>query len=146
MTIHELTALLQFNSCASLRIALPTGEFVPAHFHITEVGRIDKKFIDCGGTRRSAESCLLQVWVADDTDHRLVAGKLAKIIELAAPLLGTDDLVVEVEYGAEVAAQYVVSHATVVFDEVQLALVGKQTDCLAREKCGVADGNASGCC
>ncbi|MEI7863404.1 MAG: DUF6428 family protein, partial [Planctomycetota bacterium] len=37
---------------------LPDKSFVPAHFHITEVGRVQKDFIDCGGTVRSATTCL----------------------------------------------------------------------------------------
>ena len=27
---------------------LPNGSLVPNHFHVTEVGAISKKFIDCG--------------------------------------------------------------------------------------------------
>ena len=32
---------------------LENGMRVPAHFHITEVGEINKKFIDCGGVVRN---------------------------------------------------------------------------------------------
>jgi hypothetical protein len=30
-----------------------------------------KEFIDCGGTVRSTNACVLQVWVANDVDRRL---------------------------------------------------------------------------
>lgn len=64
MTIAEFrTALLT----SSNQPHPPDAAFVPAHFHITEIGRIQKDFIDCGGTVRSAVTCLLQVWVAHDT-------------------------------------------------------------------------------
>ena len=71
---------------------------IAAHAHITEVGRIDKTFIDCGGTVRKVSTCSLQAWVADDTDHRLEPGQLATILDRAAPILSGDDLDVEIEY------------------------------------------------
>ncbi len=77
---------------------LPDKSFVPAHYHITEVGKIQKDFIDCGGTVRSATTSLLQVWVAQDLHHRLEATKLATVMRIAEPLLGSDELPVEVEY------------------------------------------------
>lgn len=78
---------------------LPGRGFVPEHYHITEVGRLQKDFIDCGGTTRSLAACLLQIWVADDEDHRLQTTKLAQIMEVALPVLKNDDLPVEVEQG-----------------------------------------------
>ena len=44
---------------------------VPSHFHVTEVGKITKHFIDCGGTVRNEEVVNFQLWQADDYDHRL---------------------------------------------------------------------------
>ena len=81
-----------------LRFLLPDGGLIPLHAHVTEVGRVDKTFLDCGGTTRRTSYLCLQTWVADDTDHRLSSGKLAAIIERAAPILGEDDLDVEIEY------------------------------------------------
>src|SRR6478736_5953435 len=98
MNVGEFAAVLGRNPEAPLHFMLPDGDFVPAHFHVTEVGRVRKDFIDCGGTTRSTTACVLQLWVADDVDHRLTAGRLAHIVGLADPLLGNDDLPVEVEY------------------------------------------------
>ena len=106
MTVETLMNALTKHTGQALHLMLPSGEFVPAHFHVTEVGRVQKDFIDCGGTKRSTTSCLLQVWVAGDTDHRLDSTKLAKIIELAKPILQTTSLPVEVEYEAGVVSQY----------------------------------------
>src|SRR3954462_4353334 len=104
-----LSALLDALSAAPpdapLGIELPDGSTVPAHFHVTEVGRVRKDFIDCGGTVRSWERCVLQVWVADDREHRVSAGKLAKIVGLGRRLLGDADLEVEVEYDVGVITQ-----------------------------------------
>jgi len=73
MNIREFREALGRNPGAALHFMLPDGDFVPAHFHITEVGRVRKDFIDCGGTVRSATSCLFQVWVADDVGRGALA-------------------------------------------------------------------------
>jgi hypothetical protein len=121
----------------SLHLMLPGGDFVPAHFHVTEAGRVRKDFIDCGGTVRSSTSCVLQVWVAADTDHRLTAGKLSDILKLAAPLMAGDDPPVEVEYEAGVVSQYPVAGAEATPAGVLFHLGTKRTDCLAPDRCGV---------
>jgi hypothetical protein len=141
MNVQELVPILEFNSDATLRFQLPTGEFIPNHFHVTEIGRVEKNFIDCGGTRRQSVACMLQTWTANDFDHRLTAGKLAKIFKLAAAVLKATDLPVEVEYGPAVAGQYVLDKAEVTGAALHLVLAGKQTDCLAKDKSGV-----EGCC
>jgi Family of unknown function (DUF6428) len=47
MKISEFKTHL--NNLDSVNFKLPNGTLVPLHFHITEVGRISKHFIDCGG-------------------------------------------------------------------------------------------------
>lgn len=132
---------------ASLHILLPSGAFVPAHFHITEVGSVQKAFIDCGGTRRDALSCLLQVWTADDVEHRLTANKLARILRLGEQTLGLpDELQVEIEYGEEVASHYVLSKVVCQNKALLLVLSGKKTDCLAPDKCGINKCKKGECC
>jgi len=138
MTVGELLAILTRSPDAGLHMMLPSGEFVPAHFHVTEVGRVQKDFIDCGGTTRSASSCLLQVWVAADADHRLTTSKLAGILKLAAPLLKSDGLPVEVEYEREAVSQFPVAGAEETPAGVLLHLGNKHTDCLAPDRCGVS--------
>ena len=146
MNSQQFTEILAAHSDSLLRFALPSGDYIPDHFHVTEVGRIDKNFIDCGGTRRTAAACSLQVWTANDLDHRLMAGKLAKIMRLARPILASDDLPMEIEYGAEVAAQYHVENVIQRDNQLIVALAGKQTDCLAKEQCGAGECGSSDCC
>lgn len=147
MNLKELTKVLEDNKDTALYIMLPTGDFVPDHFHVTEVGKVQKDFIDCGGTVRRSVFCTLQAWTAHDVEHRLVAGKLAKILKLGEKVLGTDDLPVEVEYGADVASHYLLSDVEVTPKGLLFVLVGKQTDCLAPDKCGVTKCcSSSGCC
>jgi hypothetical protein len=85
---------------------LPGKSFVPAHYHITEVGKLQKDFIDCGGNVRSTTACLLQVWVAQNLDHRLETTKLASITRIAEPLLEFDELPVVIEHEEGVISQH----------------------------------------
>jgi hypothetical protein len=150
MTIAEFTQYLRNAPDATLRFLLPDGGFIPAHAHVTEVGRVDKKFIDCGGTVRSLSACVLQTWVADDTEHRLTPAKLASIIGRGASVLGGDDsLPVEIEYEDFIVSQFPVSLAEVADGALVFTLVTKHTDCLAKELClpsADACRPGSGCC
>ena len=146
MNVQDLVQILEFNCEAALRFVLPSGDFIPDHFHVTEIGRVEKNFIDCGGTRRQSVACMLQTWTANDVQHRLKAGKLAGIFKLAAPVLKQTDLGIEVEYGPEVAGQYSLTNAVVAPDALHLMLAAKQTDCLAQDKCGVSECSGPGCC
>ncbi len=143
MTVAEFRAVLVAHPEAKMHWMLPDRAFVPEHYHITEVGRLQKDFVDCGGTIRSLSSCLLQIWVADDKDHRLRTTKLAKIIEIAGPLLKSDDLPVEVEYEEGTISQYPVAGVEVTPAGLLFHLGTKHTACLAPEKCGV---DGEGCC
>lgn len=142
MNIKGLRLLLSANPGAKMHFMLPDDSFVPAHYHITEVGRVQKDFIDCGGTVRSLASCLLQIWVANDTDHRLETTKLAKIIEVAGSILDSEDLPVEVEYEDGNTSQYPLSGSEITPSGILFYLGAKHTACLAPEKCGIG----KGCC
>ncbi|HZZ81192.1 MAG TPA: DUF6428 family protein [Gemmataceae bacterium] len=140
MNVQKLNQLLANNPDSSMCIMLPSGEFVPDHFHITEVGRVEKQFIDCGGTRRKTISCVLQVWFANDTDHRLNSTKLSKIMSTAKELLD-EDLPIVVEYGSDTISQYPLGDVEVTPKGLLFVLGEKPTACLAEDKCGV-----QGCC
>ena len=74
---------------------LPNGQLVPSHFHVTEVGKVSKHFIDCGGTVRKEDVVNFQLWEANDYDHRLHPEKLIHIIELSEKIIGMEDLAVQ---------------------------------------------------
>ena len=146
MNIADLKNILELNPDKGLKFILPDMGTIPAHFHITEVGHVQKDFIDCGGTRRAASSCVLQAWVsAQDEDHALSAGKLASILHLAGKILPSDELEVEVEFEAPYISQFPIGTAEAGDDAVIFHLATKHTDCLAKEQCGLESGNSS-CC
>ena len=81
------------NELDNLKFQLPDGQFVPAHFHITEVGKIERNFIDCGGVLRQENKLNLQLWVASDYDHRLESNDVLNILQLAEKHLGISNMV-----------------------------------------------------
>ena len=135
MKLHELKQVLAQNPAARVRFQLPGGEFAPAHVHVTEVARIDKRFIDCGGTLRTDALCRLQTWFADDVEHRLTAGKLAKIFAKAESVLLTDDLDVDVEHEVGYITQFPLGAVEAANDEIIFHLTERHTACLAMDKC-----------
>lgn len=130
MKLSELKTHL--NNVNQVNFVQPNGTFVPRHFHITEAGLVSKHFIDCGGTVRTEKAINFQVWTAKDTDHRLEPNKLLKIILLSENLFGNEDLDIEVEYQTETVGKYGLD-----FSGENFLLTAKQTDCLAKDNCGV---------
>jgi hypothetical protein len=111
---------------------LPDGTLVPDHFHVTEVGSVTKHFIDCGGTERKENVVNFQLWTADDYDHRLSAQKLGDIIRLSEKVLNLEDSPIEVEYQSQTIGKYGLE-----FNGSRFLLTSKQTDCLAKDNCGI---------
>ena len=152
MLLKDLKEILSTTTDRALRIQLSDGESVPEAFHVTEVGQVTKTFIDCGGSVRVATACVLQTWLGSDVNHRLSSGKLAKILKSAERIIPTDQISLEVEYERGIISQFPVTSAEVRDSEIVLTLGLKHTDCLAKEKCGVAAPGAiqikvaGGCC
>ena len=136
MTFSQLKAALAARPGSALHVMLPGGEFVPAHFHVTEVGRVVKDFIDCGGVRRSDTQCVLQVWVANDVDHRLTASGLSRILGFADDWFAVSDAPVGVEYDAGLVSVFPLGGVEVTPAGLLLSLGAGATQCLAPEKCG----------
>lgn len=137
MTLFELKTLLSAHSDRAFRIQLPEGAAVPVSFHVTEVGRVQKTFLDCGGKLRESVTCQLQIWVGPDYDHRLETGKMAAILDKAKNYLSDETVPVEVEYEDQVISQYTIEGPEVSDDAVVLVLAHKHTECLAPELCGL---------
>lgn len=122
----------ELNRLDTIAFQLPDGSLVPEHFHVTEVGKVSKHFIDCGGTTRKEEIATFQLWEADDYNHRLHPEKLMHIIELSEKVLELEDLEIEVEYQDTTIGKYGLD-----FDGKNFLLTIKLTDCLAKDQCGV---------
>jgi hypothetical protein len=119
-------------SMSELRWALPDGSLVPAHAHVTEVALMTRRFVDCGGTHRMERRIQLQLWVANDVDHRLDPSKLLRIIRETEAYMEWDNHEVEIEYQGKTIERYGVE-----IMEGVLALQPLQTNCLAQDRCGL---------
>lgn len=135
MTVRELKAYLAQAGELPVRFILPGETPVPAHAHVTEVARVDKRFVDCGGTLREDAFCRLQTWVAEDLDHRLNARKLLGILDKGDAVLRSVELTVDVEHETTLISQYPLREVRLTDGELQLHLDPRHTDCLARELC-----------
>ena len=135
MTLRDLKMLLLLHPSKAFRLLLPRGEPVPVSFHITEVARVRKDFIDCGGRPHSTEVCQLQAWLGPDDDHRLTAGKLSAILRKTGDLFPSDAVPLEIEYEDGVLSQFPVSNYRLMPSVILLALELKHTDCLAKDVC-----------
>jgi len=135
MKTSELRAAILSHPEKIIRFVLPTGSKLPINAHVTELARMEKKFVDCGGTLRAEASCRLQTWVADDTEHRLDAEKLSKIFDHGARVLAGEDLDVEVECEAPFIAHFPVTSVSTEGNSLFLHLATKHTACLAEDQC-----------
>lgn len=122
----------QLKSSSDISFLLPNGRRIPQHFHITEIGLINKDFIDCGGTVRNEKVANFQVWEANDFDHRLTPEKLLSIIAQSDKVLAGQDPEIEIEYQQETIGKFGLA-----FNGKEYALTAKQTACLATDSCGV---------
>ena len=132
MTLSEIKNHLK--DIKKIGFQLPDGSLVPSHFHVTEVGKITKNFIDCGGTLRHEEVANFQLWNANDYDHRLHPEKLIEIIALSEKILKIKDLEIEVEYQGATIGKYGLD-----FDGTNFLLINTHTDCLAKDNCGIPE-------
>lgn len=132
MKLSEVRQAL--NTLENVRFALPSGELVPAHFHVTEVGHVRKHYIDCGGTVRDESTIAFQLYTASDYDHRLGVQKLQSIIDMSVNQLSLPDVDVKVEYQGASIEIYDLAFAEGVFN-----LIPTETNCLAKDKCGIPE-------
>ncbi len=132
MNIAELKQHLSILNAVNFQ--LPDGAYLPAHFHVTEVGLVTKHFIDCGGIERKETAANFQLWEAGDYDHRLAPQKFLHILTLSEGILGSDALDIEVEY-----QQGTIGKFGLEFNGKDFVLTPKFTACLAQEACGIPD-------
>lgn len=119
----------------AIRFRMPNGSYLPPHFHVTEVGLVNKHFIDCGGVERKETAANFQLWEAGDYDHRLAPQKFLHILNLSHKVLGDEELDIEVEYQQNTIGKFGLD-----FDGKDFVLTPKQTACLAQDACGIPNG------
>ena len=130
MKLSEVKKVLE--TIESVQFVLPDGKKIPSHFHITEIGNIEKKFMDCGGKVREETKVSFQLWTSIDFQHRLKGDKFLKIITLAEDKINLQDVEIEVEYQGDTIEKFALD-----FQEGHFRLTSQKTACLAEENCGI---------
>lgn len=138
MNLLKLKEILKNNQNKNVNFYINNKQ-IPIHYHLTEVGSEIRTFIDCGGTKRKTEKCVLQLWVANDVEHRLTSDKFLKILGYSDDLF-INHLVpdVYVEYEKETVSQYPIISFESDNNQISFYLDKTHTQCLAPEKCGVS--------
>ncbi len=140
MDQHQLLKVLEDNQEKNLQFELD-GEKIPVHYHITQVSLQHNKIIDCGGDFSVTDNLTMQLWVANDEDHRMTSGKALKIFQGLGYLLNTlNPKNVLVEYGSPISL-YVLTSFYIEENNLILAAEKTATDCPAKDKCVI-----EGCC
>ncbi len=137
MTLTELKTTLAEHPDRMLTFRLPNQQSVAAHFHITEVAKREKTFVDCGGNNRHSETCALQLWVALDIDHRLSSTKLTKILQYADEFFTDTDIPVEIDHQISSLTMFTLDHIKADADKLVFQLAAINAACLDPDKCGI---------
>ena len=132
MKLSALKIILQ--ELNQVEFILPNGDKVPEHFHVTEIGKIEKTFVDCGGALRKEAVINFQLWASDDYNHRLSAQKLKSILDISEKVLSLENLEIEVEYETDTIGKYNLD-----FLNGRFLLKSTNTDCLAKGYCIVPE-------
>lgn len=117
---------------AQVQFVPANDEPIPPHFHVTEVGCIQKPITACGGTIWVDSVINFQLFTATDYDHLLSASKLASLIGLSEKQPGPEDLEIKVEYLGDLIGKYGLE-----FEEGSFLLPPAQTGCLAVDTLGI---------
>lgn len=123
----------QLELVENFKIQLPNGEFVPNHFHITEMGTINKKYTDCGNTFREENYFTFQLWFSVDTWHQLTSEKVLKIIAGIEKNTVIGDYDILVEYQDE----HTIGKFGLEYNGQNFELTPTKTTCLAQDNCGI---------
>jgi len=133
MKISQFKSALQLAKPEASPVFLQTsGLNVAAHYHITEIGLVLKNYVDCGGVVRQERKATMQIWLANDTEHRLNTHKLLDIIAKSEQLFGLKDEELEVEYQGNTIETYGLE-----VQDFGFQFLAKQTTCLAPDHCGI---------
>jgi hypothetical protein len=150
MKFGEFKQLINQKPDREIVIYLPNNEIIPKHFHLTDIGTITHNFIDCGGVVGQNSWVQMQLWVADDIEHRITTTTLDHILHQSQEILNdvnSHNVVIEYQTSGGSATKYDIKNIEIT-DTFNIHLANVNTTCLEIErnpntnKCG----NNSSCC
>lgn len=145
MKTKELLSLLKDNPNKNLLFEYAPGLFVGANYHITEVKNVTIDSIDCGGRPDFWRETVIQLWESpkekDKRDY-MSSYKALSILNKVDKIKPMErDVEVKFEYSNAVfhTAQLFVNDYELINNDLIFKLGVEQTDCKAKEACGVPE-------
>lgn len=163
MKTNELLLLLKEHPNKKLLFEYTPGNYVAPNYHITEIKNITVDSVDCGAGVDFWKETIIQLWESPEEKDNLEYMSAFKALGILDKVDKIKPMEKEVEVKFEYSnkhfhtAQLFVNDFSFQNDQLILKLGVEQTDCKARETCGVpveaaaqTDGSScapeSGCC
>ena len=143
MKTNEFLSLLQEHTTKSLLFEYKKGSIVGANYHITEVKNVTIDAVDCGAKTDFWKETIIQLWESPtELDKRdfMSADKALAILNRVDSIKPMErDVEVKFEYSNTNfhTAQLFVNTFEVNSDQLIIKLGVEQTDCKAKDECGV---------
>ncbi|ASV29782.1 DUF6428 family protein [Maribacter cobaltidurans] len=161
MKTKELLNILKENSTKNLLFEYTPGQFVGAHYHITEVKNVTIDSIDCGANPDFWKETVIQLWESPKEKGKrdyMSAYKALSIlnkVDKIKPMEREVEVKFEYSNASFHTSQLYVNDYQVSGENLIFKLGVEQTDCKAKETCGIPETVAetvsecapsSGCC
>ncbi|NHF60621.1 hypothetical protein FK220_014795 [Flavobacteriaceae bacterium TP-CH-4] len=153
MKTNEFLALLKEHPNKDLIFEYAHGKQVGANYHITEVKNVTIDSVDCGTKTDFWKETIIQLWESPDeheSDEYMSAFKALGILNKVDRIKPMEkEVEVKFEYSNPTfhTAQLFVNDVSVHDNRIMITLGVEQTNCKAREICGVpVQAAAEACC
>ena len=146
MKTKEFLSLLKEHQNKSLLFEYNQGALVGANYHITEVKNIHIDAVDCGAGTDSWKETVVQLWESPKeigkTEYMTSSKALSILnkVDKMRPMELEAELKFEYSNASFHTAQMFVTDIFVNNNQLLVQLSVKQTDCKAKENCGVPVG------
>lgn len=155
MKTHEFLTTLESHKDKALLFEYTPGKFVGANYHITEVKHVKIDSVDCGSGTDAWNETIVQLWESPSEKGKrdyMSTFKALGILKKVGQMKPYDmDAEIKFEYSNETfhTAQLFLNDFSISNNQVILKLGVQQTDCKAKETCGVPEpamATAESCC
>lgn len=143
MKTNEFLSLLKEHSNKSLLFEYQPGQLVGANYHVTEVKNIAIDSVDCGAGTDFWKETIIQLWESPtekDKTEFMTSNKALSILNKVDSIKPMEkEVEVKFEYSNANfhTAQLFVNDHEVIENRLILKLGIEQTDCKAKDECGV---------
>ena len=155
MKTQEFLSLLESHKDKALLFEYAPEKFVGANYHITEVKHVKIDSVDCGSGTDAWNERIIQLWESPNEKGKrdyMSTFKALGILKKVGQMKPYDmDAEIKFEYSNDTfhTAQLFLNDYSISEKQVILKLGVQQTDCKAKETCGVPEpamAEAEGCC